>query len=178
MLRIVSSGLFFILIISCITLKGQSVSKIDAQIENAVTAAFPAITDEATIKNWGGKVLRKGSNKWTCYPDMPNLPDQNPMCLDEQWVGWMEAYLNQKEPNTTKVGLGYMMRGGSPSSNLNPFAKEPADDNQWMEEVKPHLMIVLPDPSMYEGISTDPNNGGPWIMFPDTPYAHIMVPIE
>ena len=30
----------------------------------------------------------------------------------------------------------------------------------------------------YEGISTDPNNGGPFVMWAGTPYAHIMVPIE
>lgn len=178
MSRIVSISLFIILIVSCVTLKGQSISKANTKIENAASAAFPAITDEATIKDWDGTILREGSNRWTCYPDMPNLPEQNPMCLDEQWDAWMEAFLNQKEPNVTKVGFGYMMRGGSPASNLNPFDKKPTDDNQWMEVVKPHLMILLPDPSMYGGISTDPDNGGPWIMFPNTPYAHIMMPVE
>ncbi len=23
-----------------------------------------------------------------------------------------------------------------------------------------------------------PDNGGPWIMWPDTPYAHLMIPID
>jgi hypothetical protein len=173
-----SITLILILIVSADTLKGQATSKGYSKMESAAKAAFPAITDNATIKDWDGTILREGSNKWTCYPDMPNLPEQNPMCLDEQWDAWMEAFLNQKEPNVTEVGLGYMMQGGSPASNLNPFDKEPSSDNQWMDEVKPHLMILLPDPSMYEGISTDPDNGGPWIMFPDTPYAHIMMPVE
>ncbi len=109
---------------------------------------------------------------------MPELPEQNPMCLGDQWVEWMEAYLNQEEPNITQVGLGYMLQGGSPASNLDPYAEGSTGDNQWMDEVKPHLMVLFPDLSMYEGISTDPDNGGPWVMFPDTPYAHIMMPTE
>jgi hypothetical protein len=26
-------------------------------------------------------------------------------------------------------------------------------------------------------LPTDPNNGGPWVMWKGTPYAHIMVPV-
>jgi hypothetical protein len=29
-----------------------------------------------------------------------------------------------------------------------------------------------------KNISTDPNNGGAWVMWPDTPYAHLMLPID
>jgi hypothetical protein len=34
----------------------------------------------------------------------------------------------------------------------------------------------VPDGSMLEGVSTDPKNGGPWVMWRDTPYAHLMIP--
>ena len=27
------------------------------------------------------------------------------------------------------------------------------------------------------GLSTDPKNGGPWVMWKGTPYAHIMAPV-
>ena len=39
-------------------------------------------------------------------------------------------------------------------------------------------MILVPDKELLKGISTDHRNGGPWIMWPDTPYAHIMIPLE
>jgi len=39
-------------------------------------------------------------------------------------------------------------------------------------------MILVPDPKALEGISTDPKNGGPWIMWPNTPYQHLMIQIE
>ena len=41
----------------------------------------------------------------------------------------------------------------------------------------PHLMVIFPDPKMLEGISDDPNNGGPYVMWKGTPYAHVMVPV-
>jgi len=39
-------------------------------------------------------------------------------------------------------------------------------------------MINVPNAKMMKGISDDPNNGGPYIMWEGTPYAHIMVPVE
>jgi hypothetical protein len=38
-------------------------------------------------------------------------------------------------------------------------------------------MIVVPDLKSLDGISTDPHNGGPYVMYKGTPYAHIMAPI-
>jgi hypothetical protein len=44
--------------------------------------------------------------------------------------------------------------------------------------VGPHMMILIPNKALLKGISKDHRNGGPWIMWPDTPYAHIMIPWE
>jgi hypothetical protein len=40
----------------------------------------------------------------------------------------------------------------------------------------PHLMIAVPDRAMLEGLSTDPSDPV-YVMWKDTPYAHIMVKI-
>ena len=32
--------------------------------------------------------------------------------------------------------------------------------------------------AMLEGVTDDPHAGGPYVMWGDTPYAHIMVPLE
>ena len=39
-------------------------------------------------------------------------------------------------------------------------------------------MMLVPNSEDLEAISTDHLNGGPWVMWPDTPYAHIMIPLE
>jgi hypothetical protein len=31
---------------------------------------------------------------------------------------------------------------------------------------------------MLASLPTDPNNGGPWVMWKGTKYAHIMVPVK
>lgn len=37
-------------------------------------------------------------------------------------------------------------------------------------------MMLTPDAAQLDALPTDPNNGGPWVMWKGTKYAHIMVP--
>jgi hypothetical protein len=61
-------------------------------------------------------------------------------------------------------------------SNLQPYVEEPTPDNDWVT-TGPHLMIIAPDPALFEGLPTDPMSGGPYIMWPGTPFEHVMIPI-
>jgi hypothetical protein len=38
-------------------------------------------------------------------------------------------------------------------------------------------MVIAPNTEALAGITTDPESGGPWVMWAGTPYAHIMVPV-
>jgi len=38
-------------------------------------------------------------------------------------------------------------------------------------------MVIVPREQL-EGITTDPSEGGPYVMWKDTPYAHIMIPVK
>jgi hypothetical protein len=155
----------------------------EQKIANAVSAGPTAISGEATVLDWPARdgenpvVLRKGTNGWTCLPDMPTTEGSDPMCLDDVWMNWVEAYSTKTTPQITKVGIGYMIApGGSHGSNTDPYATSPKPDNHWAHH-PPHIMIALPDAQSLEGLSTDPRNGGPYVMFKGTPYAHIMAPI-
>ncbi len=57
-------------------------------IMNALSAAPAKIAEKATVKDWKDRTLRGGDNGWTCYPDMPDTPLNDPMCLDAPWVAW------------------------------------------------------------------------------------------
>jgi hypothetical protein len=46
-----------------------------------------------------------------------------------------------------------------------------------MAEGVPHLMILVPKNEMLKGLSMQPN-GGFWVMWKDTPYVHIVVPMS
>jgi len=152
------------------------------KIANAMTAAPSSISAKATVLDWPAKegaapeMLRKGNNGWTCFPDMPDSKGNDPMCVDDTWMKWIDAYLSHKAPQTSVVGIGYMLApGGGWASNTDPYAMKETPDNHWGHH-EPHMMILVPDVKTLSGLSTDPNNGGPYVMFPGTPYAHIMAP--
>ena len=152
------------------------------KIANALSSAPAAISAKATIVDWPAKegmtpeVLRPGTNGWTCLPDMPDVKGNAPMCLDEPWMTWVQAYLGKKPVQISKVGIGYMLApGGEWGSNSDPYATMETKDNHWAQH-GPHLMILVPDTRSLAGISTDSKNGGPYVMWAGTPYAHIMAP--
>ncbi len=164
------------------SLSSQNMSN-ETKIQSAMSAAPASIAESATIMDWpaeeGGEmvVLREGTNEFTCLPDMPATSGNDPMCLDEPWMKWADAWMNEEEFKTQKMGFGYMLQGGSPGSNIDPYAEGPTDDNEWMTEEKPHVMIIVPDESALEGLPVTPDQGGPWVMWRNTPYAHIMAPM-
>ncbi len=155
---------------------GAQAQDSEAKIIDALSAAPPSIAQHATVIDWDNAELRAGTNGWTCMPTAPHLPGDSPMCFDGPWLEWAHAWVNKTEPQITQVGLSYMLRGGVDASNTDPFATEPAPGADWMI-TGPHLMIVVPDQEMLKGLPTQPNGGGAWVMFKDTPYAHIMVPV-
>ena len=150
----------------------------EEKIVSAMSAGPVSLARDATVMDWDGTILREGSNEWTCLPDIPDNGGTDPWCVDEVWLNFLKAYINKTEPNYSQIGIGYMLMGDAPVSNTDPYAESKSNDEDWVEGLGAHLMILVPDPAMLKGISTDPNNGGPWIMWPDTPYQHLMVQID
>ncbi len=154
-----------------------------AKIASAMSAAPMAIAQDATILDYspeGGPPfveLRKGSNGWTCYPDWPVSPGNDPQCLDRTWQQWWDAYLAESEPNISSPGVAYMLQGGSDPSNTDPFAMEPAPGEDWVTSL-PHVMLLFPGKLDTTLFSTDPYSGEPYVMWAGTPYEHIMMPIQ
>ena len=147
-----------------------------ALIANALSAAPASVAAAATVMGHDGRVLRKGTSDWVCMPDIPNLPNDSPMCLDAPWRAVIDAWVNKRGLTVTQVGFGYMLQDDLAVSNTDPFATAPTPTNQWLQNSGPHVMVLLPDQRLLEGVSTDPTNGGPYVMWKGTPYAHIMVP--
>lgn len=154
----------------------------DAKITQAMSAAPPAIANDATIYDLNVDdqgnfiVLREGTNGWSCFPDAPGTPSVDPMCLDQTWMGWLAALIAQKDPDTKVPGLAYMLQGGSDASNTDPYATEPAEGDEWVSS-PPHVMVLLPGKLDQTVFSTDHASGGPFIMWAGTPYEHIMMPV-
>ena len=150
-----------------------------AKISFAMGAAPADVSKGASIMDMDAngtmKQLRAGTNGWMCMT-MPAGAEPEAMCMDKAWAGWADAYMTKKNPPPAKtVGVAYMLRGDHGASNTDPFATGPTATNQWV--VSPaHLMLLLPDATALDALPTDPHNGGPWVMWKGTPYAHVMVP--
>ena len=153
------------------------------KIQNAMSAAPPTVSKNATILDWPARegdaptVLRRGTNEWTCFPDDPTTPGNDPMCVDKIWREWVEAWMAKKDFKPALPGIGYMLQGGSTASNRDPFATTPPPGEKWMKE-QPHIMVIVPGKLDPKAHSSDPHSGGPWIMWGGTPYEHLMVPVK
>ncbi|MDF0672858.1 MAG: hypothetical protein P0120_00750 [Nitrospira sp.] len=149
-----------------------------AESTGAERAAPSSLSKHATIMSRDGQVVRQGSNGWTCMPDNPGTTGTDSICMNEPWLTFMDAMKNKKDPVITQVGIAYMLQGDRPVSNTDPYATEPKPGDDWVEGVGAHLMILVPDAEMLKNVPTDSTNGGPWVMWAGTPYAHLMIPID
>ena len=144
-------------------------------IASAESAAPLVVTANATIKAPDGTVLRKGSNDYTCYPQQDTT---GPMCNDPVWEELINTMLNKEDFQASRFGMSYMLAGEGTArgvSNSDPYARDPDKSDDWVKE-GPHLMIIVPDRAILESLSTDPKDPV-YVMWKDTPYAHIMVKI-
>lgn len=148
----------------------------EQKIARAMSAAPPAISAEAKIVDVDGRVLREGDNGWVCQPGvMPG--DDHPLCNDAVWTAFMQAFAAGEPVKAERMGISYMLQGDMKVNNADPTDREQDPGEVWVEE-GPHLMIFVPDASLLEGLPSDPYAGGPYVMWKDTPYAHVMVPTD
>lgn len=152
-------------------------SDLENRIAHARNAAPPSISADATVMV-DGKVVVEGSNGWTCMPDtMPG--DGAAMCNDAIWAEMMTAVGTKAPFKASGVGISYMLLGEPPGagvSNSTPYHEDPGSAEDYVE-TGPHMMIIVPK-ELLKGMNDDPSTGGPFVMWKDTPYAHIMIPVD
>jgi hypothetical protein len=176
-------GLAILLIIPASTAVSQAKMSKAQKIANAMTAAPRSISANATIMDWpateGAQMttLRTGTNAWTCLPDFPATKGNDPMCVDAQWMSFMDAMMSKSNPTITGTGVGYMIApGGAYGSNTDPYAAAATANNEWGYD-PPHIMLLVADRNTIKSIPTTRQGGGPWVMWSGTPYAHVMIPV-
>jgi hypothetical protein len=131
------------------------------KIADALRAGPKFITKDATLLDWpstpGGeyRVLRKGSNGWTCLPGIPGYKHDEPGCFDAVFLQWIQDSLAGRTPRIDRVGLAYMYGGA--------WVK-PATGSSGPEfHVGPHLMMVSPRQDDFQGFNRDGSTGMPYV---------------
>jgi len=129
-------------------------NEMEPRIAKAVSAAPEAISAEATVMLLDGTILREGTNGWTCFPNVGPRPESDPICGDAVW----KELLTREGRNIDKAAIGpgisYMLASDTP-----------------------HIMVVVAEEDGFEGLNPTPGAGKTWIMWPDKPGRHAMIPI-
>ena len=158
----------------------------DAELIADALRAGPAfITKDATVLDWpsasGGeyRLLRKGSNEWTCLPAIPGYPHDaidaafktEPGCYDPIFLQWTQDSLAGRTPHIDRIGVSYMYLG------LWKFAKDGTSGHDF--HVGPHLMIVGPHLDDFQGFNRDPSNGMPYVThLPNRTELFLVMPVR
>jgi hypothetical protein len=147
------------------------------KIVDALRAGPVFITTHATLLDWpsvpGGeyRVLRKGSNGWTCLPAIPGYPHDAPGCFDQVFLRWIQDSLAGRTPRVDRVGIAYMYIGAWVKSWKASFGQE--------FHVGPHLMVVSPHQDDFQGFNRDGSNGMPYVThLPGRTELYLVMPIR
>jgi hypothetical protein len=140
------------------------------------TAAPERIVSKASIvmmQEGKPRELQAGSNGFTCLIS----PDGTPLCADEYGMDWVKAIGARTDP-PNKIGFIYMLAGDTGTTNHHPHQRETR--MHWVQ-TGPHVMIVGPgvrDMTGYPRTLDVADPGQPYVMFPGTPYEHLMLPTQ
>lgn len=146
------------------------------KIADALRAGPAFITRDATLLDWpsepGGeyRLLRKGSNEWTCLPAIPGYPHDEPGCFDPTFLHWIQDSLAGRTPHIDRIGISYMYLG----------AWKPAKGGSGHDfHVGPHLMVVGPHPEEFQGLNSDATNGMPYVThLPNRTELFLVMPVR
>src|SRR5215469_6020522 len=161
------------------TAQAQQNSADSAYIAKVMTAAPSGVVKNATIvqmqKGGATRTLQQGTNDFTCMVMVGG--GGTPMCADKNAMGWLHAVVSHgTPPNST--GFIYMLGGDEGASNTDPYATAQTPSNHWVK-TGPHVMIVGPTAkTMGYPSSADPDVTKPYVMWPETQYAHLMLPVS
>jgi hypothetical protein len=155
--------------------QGMTDDQITAKL---MSAAPPSIVKDATIgaMEAGGKmrIIRQGSNGFTCM-----ITSGAPMCADKNAMEWAHARAAHAPAPPDKTGFMYMLDGDNGASNTDPWATGPTPDNHWVKTGS-HVMIVGPVVKTMEEYPRNPDADPTraYVMWPNTPYEHLMIPTK
>jgi len=187
-----SSGMFFLVLAMAATPAAPQIPAQEAQIAAAVLAAPEAQRAGATVLGYTADgdlvTLRQGENELVCLGDDPADDRFSVACYHESLepymargrqltaegttdggernrIRWQEAEAGTLAMPTAPATL-YVLTG----SGLDPATGEVADSYL-------RYVVYVPGATLEStGLPAGPTGpGGPWLMYPGTPGAHIMI---
>ena len=162
------------------------------QISGAVSPAPDSLKAGATVLGYdaAGKLvtIRQGSNNLICLADNPASKDFHPACYQKELEPFMargRALRAQglKHAAIDSVRYDEIMSGAlrmppRPTTLYEYYGKKENFDSTTGKVTGASAVYVVYTPYATEessGLSTVPLPGGPWLMYPGKPWAHVMI---
>jgi hypothetical protein len=148
-------------------------------VKLALSAAPSKIAKDASVMVPGedGKMTeaRKGSNGFTCFPDVDGQEVPDPICADQAASQFISDMMSgAPKPTNTVPGISYMAKGGWHFEKNGKILMKPEEGAKRVSE-PPHWMVFWPVDSNTSGIPSLPGKFGTYVMFEGSPYAHLMI---
>jgi len=149
------------------------------KIADALSAGPEFITKNATILDWPAKpdgeyrVLRRGTNEWSCLPAGPAYLRDEPGCFDKVFMQWVKDSVAGRTPQLNAIGISYMYKGA--------LVRKPGETDQSKPEfhVGPHIMIVSPNQDELQAYNRDGTTGMPYVThLPNRTELFLVIPIR
>ena len=152
----------------------------DQLINLARSAAPESVSKDAAIliPGEGGKLVevKKGTNGFTCIPDVDGQEIPDPICGDEASMQWINDMMGGKEkPANTVPGIAYMAKGGWHWEKDGRIIMDKNTPGAKRVEEPAHWMLFWPYEAKKSMIPSIPGSFGTYVMFDGSPYAHLMI---
>ena len=145
------------------------------KIADALRAGPTFVTKDATLLDWPSspngeyRVLRKGTDEWTCLPGIPGYPHDEPGCFDRVYFQWMKNSIAGRAPHIDRIGIANMYGGA-----VRQFHPGTAEFH-----VGPYLMIVTPHQDKLQDFNRDGSTGMPYVAhLPNRTELYLVIPIR
>lgn len=176
--------LLFVLLPS--SLQAQSVPDAETQIKAAVQAAPESMRDAATVRGYTEEgtvtTLREGSGTLVCLADDPTDDGFHVACYHEAMAPFMRRGRELRRQGVTAVDSvrqaeienGSLSYPDQPTTLYNLSGTYDPASNEVGDASRLHVVYVPYATAESTGLPTRPE-GGPWLMEPGQPWAHIMI---
>jgi hypothetical protein len=149
------------------------------KIASALQAGPKFVTRNAKVLDWPTsprgefRVLRAGSNEWTCLPGLSKSTHDEPGCFDRVFLQFNKDSMAGRTPHVESIGISYTY-GGKWVPNKS-HAMGSGDEFR----VGTHIMILGLDQKMLQTLNQDGSNGEPYVNhLPGHPELFLVIPIR
>ena len=181
-----TAALCFLALVFAPIAQAQSPPEAETQIAAAVKAAPAPMRDAATVRGYAAdgtvRTLREGTGSLVCLADDPEAQGFKVACYHESLAPFMQRGRELRRQGVAavdsvrraEIDAGTLAYPDHPAALYNLSGSYDAASDTVRNASRLHVVYVPYQTAESTGLPTRPQ-GGPWLMEPGQPWAHIMI---